>query len=186
MLIRPKRIYNFCLLHASFGCYCYDIYTLPYTFDHIWTNLLTQCTPVPVSVFCCFCISGFSITKTARKFPEKIYKKSAFRNLPGPRRRTGGGPPGPQAPWWRGPPPGRAGGGAWAPQVPSDVTLWPIFNTRPETLERGTLFRDLISVPPPPRFQDRERQENSSRHPAGGEDHHRDLLHHHGRLPDDA
>src|SRR4051812_17952537 len=28
-------------------------------FDHIWTNLLTQCTPAPVSVFCCFCISGF-------------------------------------------------------------------------------------------------------------------------------
>src|SRR3954468_5198777 len=185
MLIRPKRIYNFCLLHASFGRYCYEIYTLPYTFDHIWTNLLTQCTLVPVSVFCCFCISGFSITKTTRKIPEKIYKKSAFRNLPGPRRRAGGGPPGLQAPWWRGPPPGRAGG-RLAPQVSSDVTPWPIFNTRPETLEMGTLFRDLISVPPPPRLQDRERQENSSRHPAGGEDHHRELLHHHGRLPDDA
>src|SRR3954462_4926995 len=79
-------------------------------FDNIWTNLLTQCTPVPVSVFCCFCISGFSITKTARKIPEKIYKKSAFGNLPGPRRRAEGGPPGAEAPWWRGPTPGRAGG----------------------------------------------------------------------------
>src|SRR3954471_17497048 len=75
MLIHPKRIYNFCLLHASFGCYCYDIYTLPYNFDHIWTNLLTQCTPVPVSIFCCFCISGFSITKTVRKIPEKNIQK---------------------------------------------------------------------------------------------------------------
>src|SRR3954468_14579321 len=155
-------------------------------FYHICTNLLTQCTPVPVSVFCCLCISGFPIKKTARTIPEILYKKSAFRKLPGTQRRAGGGPPGLQAPWWRGPPPGRAGGGAWAPQVSSDAPLWPIFNTRPETLERGTLFRDLISVPPPPRFQDRERQENSFRHPAGGEDHHRDLLHHHGRLPDDA
>src|SRR3954462_13607452 len=86
-------------------------------FDHIGTNRLTQCTPVPVSVFCCFCISGFSITKIAGKIPEKIYKKSAFRNLPGPRGRAGGGPLGLQAPWWRGPPPSRAGG-AWAPQVP--------------------------------------------------------------------
>src|SRR3954468_9443142 len=115
MLIRPKRIYNFCLLHASFGWYCYDIYTLPYSFDHIWTNLLTQCTPVPVSVLCCFCISGFSITKTARKIPEKIYKKSAFRNLPGPRMRARGGPPGPQAPWWRVAPKGGRGGAPGPP-----------------------------------------------------------------------
>src|SRR3954468_21229855 len=72
----------------------------------IWTNLLTQCTLVPVSVFCCFCISGFSITKTVRKILEKIYKKSAFRNLPEPRSSAGGGPPGAEATWWRGPPPG--------------------------------------------------------------------------------
>src|SRR3954463_4452400 len=185
MLIRPKRIYNFCLLHASFGRYCYDIYTLLYNFDHLWTNLLTQCTPVPVSVFCCFCISGFSITKTVRKIPEKIYKKSAFRNLPEPRSSAGGGPLGAEAPWWRGPPRPRRGA-AWAPLVPSDATLWCIFKARLETLGTGALFHDRISVSPPPRFQDRERQGNSSRHPAGGEDHHRDLLHHHGRLPDDA
>src|SRR3954471_3961777 len=155
-------------------------------FDHIWTNLLTQCTPVPVSVFCCFCISGFSITKTVRKIPEKIYKKSAFLNLPEPRSTAGGGPPGAEATWWRGPPPWPRRGGAWAPQVPPDATLWPIFKARLETLETGALFHDRISIPPPLRFQDRERQENSSRHPAGGEDHHWDLLHHHGRLPDDA
>src|SRR3954467_13970790 len=104
MLIRPKRIYNFCLLHASFGRYCYDIYTLPYTFDHIWTNLLTQCTPVPVSVFCCFCISGFPFTKTARKIPEKIYKKSAFQKTPGTRRRARGEPGAAQAACPRAPP----------------------------------------------------------------------------------
>ena len=185
MLIRPKRIYNFCLLHATFGWYCYDIHTLPYTFDHIWTNLLIQCTPVPVSVFGCFCISGFHITRTVRKNPEKLYKKSAFQNLPCARSTPGGGAPGPQAPWRRAPP-GPRRGGAWAPQASADAPLWHIFNTRPKTLEDGTLFRVLIYVPPPPRFQDREHQENSSRHPAGGEDHHRELLHHHGRLPDDS
>src|SRR3954467_6047406 len=123
MLIRPKRIYNFCLLHASFGRYCYDIYTLPYTFDHIWTNLLTQCTPVPVSIFCCFCILGFSIMKTVRKIPEKIYKKSAFQNLPGPRSTAGGGPPGAEAPWWR-PPLGRAGGGGALGPPGGGGALW--------------------------------------------------------------
>ena len=185
MLIRPKRIYNFCLLHASFGWYCYDIYTLPYTFDHIWTNLLTQCTPVPVSVFGCFCISGFPITRTARKIPEKLYKKSAFQMVPGSQSTAGGrGTRAPGALVAR-PPSWPRRGGAWAPQASADAPLWHIFNTRPETLEDGTLFRDLISVPPPPRFQDREHQENSSRHPAGGEDHHREPLHHHGRLPDE-
>src|ERR1041385_735978 len=80
-LIRPKRIYNFCLLHACFVWYCYDLDTLSYTFDHIWTNLLTQCTPVPVPVFCCFSISVFPHIKSARKIPGKIQEKSAYRKL---------------------------------------------------------------------------------------------------------
>src|SRR3954468_6039299 len=76
MLICPKRIYNFCLLHAFFVCYCYDIDELPYTFDHIWTNLLTQCTPVPVPVFCCFSISGSPILKVLQKFGKNPIKIS--------------------------------------------------------------------------------------------------------------
>src|SRR3954462_13581237 len=51
-------------------------------FDHIWSNLLTQCTSVSVPVFCCFCILGFLTIKSAPKIPKKIYKKSAQRNLP--------------------------------------------------------------------------------------------------------
>src|SRR3954471_5926769 len=54
---------------------------LSYTFDHIWTNLLTQCTSVSVPVFCCFSISGFPTIKSAPKIPEKSDKKSARRNL---------------------------------------------------------------------------------------------------------
>ena len=59
MLIRPKRIYNFCWLHACFVWLCHVLLELLYTFGPIWTNLLTQCTQLPVPVFCCFCISGF-------------------------------------------------------------------------------------------------------------------------------
>src|ERR1041384_291358 len=83
MLIRPKRIYNFCLLHACSVLLCHVLLELSYTFEHIWTNLLTQCTQLPVAVFCCFCISVFSGIKSAPKNPEKSDKKSATWKLPG-------------------------------------------------------------------------------------------------------
>src|ERR1043165_2211003 len=79
-------------------------------FDHIWTNLLTQCTSVSVPVFCCFCIAGFPTIKNAPKTPEKLYKKSAQRNLPESPKEGRRDPPGPQAPWWRRPGEGRARG----------------------------------------------------------------------------
>src|SRR3954469_10888560 len=82
MLIRPKRIYNFCLLHACFVCLFHVLLELSYTFEPIWTNLLTQCTQLPVAVFCCFCISGFPAIKSAPKNPENQIKKSAQRKLP--------------------------------------------------------------------------------------------------------
>src|SRR3954467_4126056 len=72
MLIRPKRIYNFYLLHACFVLLCHVFLELSYTFEPIWTNLLTQCTQLPVSFFCCFCISGFPAIKSAPKNPGKI------------------------------------------------------------------------------------------------------------------
>src|SRR3954464_9824120 len=75
LLIHRKHIYNFCLLHACFVRLCHVLLELPYTFEHIWTNLLTQCTQFPVPVFCCFCILGFPAIKSAPKIPEKLYKK---------------------------------------------------------------------------------------------------------------
>src|SRR3954464_4579332 len=111
-MIRPKRIHNFCLLHATFGSYCYDIHTLPYNFDHIWTNLLTQCTPVPVSVFCCFCISGFSITKTVRKIPEKYIYNQHSGPFQAPEVQPEGATRGRGALVAR-PPPWPRRGGAW-------------------------------------------------------------------------
>src|SRR4051812_2916619 len=65
---------------------------LSYTFDHICTNLLTQCTQLPVPVLCCFCISGFPAIKSAPKIPEKLYKKSASRKLPESSKKEGSGP----------------------------------------------------------------------------------------------
>src|SRR3954463_12348311 len=110
MLIRLKRIDNFRLLHACFVCYFYDLDTLSYTFDHIWTNLLTQCTTVPVPVYCCFSISVFPHIKSAPNIREnqiKNKRRRTFRkNLSGAR----GPPSGAQAPWWHALGAGRARG----------------------------------------------------------------------------
>src|SRR3954462_9995409 len=81
MLIRPKRIYNFCLLHACFVWLCHDLLELLYTFDHIWTNLLTQCTQLRVPVFCCFYISGFPAIKVPNKFRKNYIKNQHPRSF---------------------------------------------------------------------------------------------------------
>src|ERR1041385_8965506 len=64
-------------------------------FDHIWTNLLTQCTPVPVPVFCYFSISGFPLIKSTRKFREK-YRKNQRTGSFAKRQRGARGAPGGQ------------------------------------------------------------------------------------------
>src|ERR1043165_7362272 len=81
---------------------------LSYTFEHIWTNLLTQCTQLPVPVFCCFCISGFPAIKSAPKIPEKSYKKSASRKPPESPKEGRGPPQELQKGPWRGSTLGRA------------------------------------------------------------------------------
>src|SRR3954466_6064657 len=105
MLICPKHIYNLCLLHACFVSLCHVFLELSYTFDHIWTNLLTQCTQLPVPVFCCFYISGFPTIKSARKNQIKNQRPGSFPNN---QEREGGPPPGLQEGPWRGPTLGRA------------------------------------------------------------------------------
>src|ERR1041385_4622135 len=70
--------------------YLYFLLELSYTFEHIWTNLLTQCTQLPVAVFCCFCILGFPAIKSAPKNPGKSDKKSASQKLSEtPKQRRG-------------------------------------------------------------------------------------------------
>ena len=95
--------------------------------------------PVPVSVFGCFCISGFHITRTVKKNPEKLYKKSAFQNLPCARSTAGGGHQGPRRPGGA-PPPGPRRGGAWAPRGTSDAPLWHIFKACRGNPDSGPLF----------------------------------------------
>src|SRR3954470_14859202 len=123
MLIRPKRIYNICLLHASFVLYCYDIDELPYTFDHIWTNLLTQCTPVPVPVFCCFSISVFPHIESSRKIRENSDKKISVTEALRRAREGPEGSQGAQAATRRGPTPGRTRGAPRAPGPPLAAPL---------------------------------------------------------------
>src|SRR4051794_7140245 len=107
---------------------------LPYTFEHIWTNLLTKCTQVPVPVFCCFCISGFPAIKSAPKIPEKLYRNSrpgSFRNHQG---RRGGPPQGLQKGPWRGPILGHARHPPSCPVAPLVPPFDPIFTPMEETL----------------------------------------------------
>src|SRR3954462_4919411 len=105
---------------------------LSYTFEHIWTNLLTQCTQLPVPVFCCFCISGFSAIKSAPKIPEKLYKKSASRKPTETPRKEGrvttGTPEGSLAR----PHPRARRAPSWLPCGPNRCPLWPIFSARGE------------------------------------------------------
>src|SRR3954469_20305024 len=79
-----------------------------YTFEHIWTNLLTQCTQLPVAVFCCFCISGFPAIKSAPKIQENQIKNQHRGSFRKHQSSEGGPPPGSQEGPWRGPTLGRA------------------------------------------------------------------------------
>ena len=70
-------IVDFCLFHAYMDDFaiCFAIFS--YLFTHIWTNLLTQCTPCQfLSANVCE-LQVFTHIYSAQKFPRKIYKKSA-------------------------------------------------------------------------------------------------------------
>ena len=139
---------------------------------------------MPVPVFCCFSISVFPHIKSARKILGKIQEKSAYRKLPeepgrGQRGAKGGpgGHPAQPHPWPR-------QGGAWGPWSTSGCPPSPIYSPSRGNSEDRTLFRKLASVPPQPRFQDREHRQDHSRHPAGGRIDLRELPLLHGRFPD--
>ena len=130
VLIRPKRIYNFCLLHACFVRLCHVLLELSYTFEPIWTNLLTQCTQLPVAIFCCFCISGFPAIKSAPKNPGKSDKKSASRKLPEtPKQQRGATTREPGGSLAR-PHPRPRQEASWLPGGPPQHPPPPIFNPR--------------------------------------------------------
>ena len=139
---------------------------LYYTFGPIWTNLLTQCTHLPVPVFCCFFFrfSGYlKCPKNSRKIILKIsIKEPSGRTKRGQEVHHQGSRRVPDAA-----PPWAAPGGLLAALGGPRLAPSPIFTPRPETLGIGTLFRELLSVPPPPPFQDWSCLEKLLRHPAG-------------------
>src|SRR3954471_13095429 len=69
---------------------CHVLLEFSYTFEPIWTNLLTQCTQLPVPVFCCFCISGFPAIKSAQNFRGKYIKNQHDRTFRSHQERKGG------------------------------------------------------------------------------------------------
>ena len=71
---------------------------------------------MPVSVFGCFCISGFHVSRTAQKNPEKLYKKSANRKQHCVRKAAWGGHRGSRRPV--GAPPGPRRGVPGPPEAP--------------------------------------------------------------------
>src|SRR3954469_17427027 len=108
LVIRTKHIYNLCFFHAYMGDIAMYFVTLSYLFQHIWTNLLTQCTQCQfLSADVCE-LQDYTHIYNGPNIPTKIYKKSAQHKLHEARRRARGGSPPSQTATWRDPPPGRA------------------------------------------------------------------------------
>src|ERR1043165_2666217 len=81
MLIRPKRIYNFCLLHAYIGDFAICLATLSYLFQHIWTNLLTQYLSASFCVLLSMHYRKNNNYKSAQKIPQNSNKNQRDRRL---------------------------------------------------------------------------------------------------------
>ena len=96
---------------------------LSYTFDHIWTNLLTQCTQLSVPIFCCFVFQVLRPLKVLQKFRKNYIKNQRPESLRKHQGRKGGPPQGLQKGPWRGPTLGRARGPPGCPVGPLDTPL---------------------------------------------------------------
>lgn len=178
VMIRPKRIYNFWLLHATFISL---LHILPWFYIILWhfpeTNLLTWCL-VRVDVFWCFCIPE----KLVNKYPRNrtpIYGDflSEEINQAAKRRCEGAARWGRESHSW-------SGGHPWVPPTttprsPPRPPPLPIKSPQPYILRKT--YRAIVVA------------ENSIREsgflfrqPAGGGNHRRRHLHHHYCLEHDA
>src|SRR3954470_5847050 len=113
---------------------------LSYTFEHICTNLLTQCTQLPVPIFCYFCISGFPAIKSAQKIPEKLYKKSSSRKPPESPRKEGRATTGTPKGSLARPHPRPRRAPSWLPCGPPGAPLWSYFYPRGGNPDSRPLF----------------------------------------------
>src|SRR3954471_20749055 len=97
---------------------CHVLLEFSYTFEHIWTNILTQCTQLPVPIFCCLCISGFPAIKSAPIFWKNYIKNQRLEASGITKERRGattGTPEGSLAQ----PHPRPHQGASWLPYAPS-------------------------------------------------------------------
>src|SRR3954470_17578997 len=113
-----------------------------------------------------FVLQVFRLFKVPKKFRKNYIKnqrKGTFRKN---QEGAGGPPPGTQEGAWRSPP-GPCQGTSWLPWVAPRLLPSPIFTPQIRNPWTKTLFRETLSVPPPPPFQDRGCLEKLLRHPAG-------------------
>ena len=102
-MIRVKRIYNFLLIHASFVMLSHvSTIILHHFYAFCRTNLLTRCL-VPVSCFCCFCISENLLLEIFSELDENLRRIFIRRKAPGDQRATWGATHRPGAASGRGP-----------------------------------------------------------------------------------
>src|SRR3954471_21056755 len=80
-LIRPKRIYNFCLFHAYIGDIAIYFATISYLVQHIWTNLLTRCPTASLCLLFFVHCRKMSNIKVLEKIQKKSYKKQHDKRL---------------------------------------------------------------------------------------------------------
>src|ERR1041385_2344157 len=124
--------------------FCVILICFIYTFEHIWTNLLTQCTPMPVPIFCCFSISGFPHIESVRKIPGKIQEKPAYRKLREKPERGQRGARGAQAATRRGPTPGRARRAPGAPGPPLAAPFAYLFSVTGKLQRKNPISQTLL------------------------------------------
>src|SRR3954468_18447667 len=109
--------------------FCVTLPFFAYTFGPIWTNLLTQCTQLPVPVFCCFLFFRFSGYLKCPKNSGKVILKISVQEASG---RTKGGKrghhqearraPGAAPPWAA---PGTLLAALWVPSTPPSPIFTP-------------------------------------------------------------
>src|SRR3954465_13285743 len=98
--------------------FCLNFHTLLIIFGLTYYLSAPQCQFLFSAVFLFQVFRLLKVLQKFRKNYKKNQRKGSFRNH---QKREGGDPPGPLAPWWRGPGLGRARGCLapwWTPSLP--------------------------------------------------------------------
>ena len=148
LLIRLRRIYNFCCSMLDYISVRHVFIIFLYYFGIIYViNLLTRCT-VQVLVFCCLFISEKLLGKVSRNqmqiYRIYIYEETKME----PRGHLKGGPTGPDAPQVR-PTPWPHVGPTWPAPSLTRAGLSSINHLRPEKAKYLIIFSRKYPRPPP-------------------------------------